>query len=74
MVIWCQQHIDVSIPFLKRYSHAVGVFTTSRLRPPAPEFDRHHRRIADELIEFITTVEARLRSERAATCVSRGEP
>jgi dihydrodipicolinate synthase/N-acetylneuraminate lyase len=67
MVIWCQQHIDVSIPFLKRYSHAVGLFTTDRVRPPAPEFDDVHRRIADELIELITTVEARLRAERERT-------
>jgi 4-hydroxy-tetrahydrodipicolinate synthase len=71
MVIWCQQHIDVSIAFLKRYSRAVGVFSTSRVRPPAPEFDRFHQRIADELIELITAVEARLRAERAAATTRR---
>jgi 4-hydroxy-tetrahydrodipicolinate synthase len=61
MVIWCQQHIDVSIPFLKRYSHRVGLFTTDLLRPPVPRFDRVHQRIADELIDVIIDVEGRLR-------------
>jgi dihydrodipicolinate synthase/N-acetylneuraminate lyase len=64
MVIWCQQHIDVSIALLKRYCHAVGLFATSRVRPPALDFDEIHQQIADDLIQLITTVEDRLRSER----------
>jgi 4-hydroxy-tetrahydrodipicolinate synthase len=63
MVIWCQQHIDVSIAFLKRYSRAAGLFTTARVREPAPLFDATHERIADELIELVLRVESRLRME-----------
>jgi 4-hydroxy-tetrahydrodipicolinate synthase len=74
MVIWCQQHIDVSIPFLKRYSHAVGLFTTDRVRPPAREFDDVHRRLADELIDLVTAVEARLRTERTGAAGSGRMP
>jgi dihydrodipicolinate synthase/N-acetylneuraminate lyase len=64
MVIWCQQHIEVSVAFLKRYCHATGLFSTARVRPPAAEFDGIHVRIADELIDLITRVEARLRADR----------
>lgn len=63
MVIWCQQHIDVSIAFLKRYARAAGLFTTARVREPAPAFDAIHERIADELIELVLGIEARLRAE-----------
>jgi len=63
MVIWCQQHIEVSIAFLKRYCHAVGLFTTARVRPPAAEFDEIHQHIADELIDLVVGIEARLRAE-----------
>lgn len=63
MLIWCQQHIDTSIAFLKRYCLAAGLFTTDRVRPPAAAFDDVHRRIADELIEEILALEERLRTE-----------
>jgi dihydrodipicolinate synthase/N-acetylneuraminate lyase len=63
MVIWCQQHIDVSIAFLKRYARSAGLFTTSRVRQPAGVFDATHEHIADELIELIRGIEARLRTE-----------
>ena len=65
MVIWCQQHIDVSIAFLKRYARAAGLFTTARVREPAGVFDATHERIADELIELVLGVETRLRTEVA---------
>ncbi len=63
MLIWCQQHIDVSIPFLKRYAVAAGLFTTSRVRVPA-RLDHHAERIADELIALTLRMESRLRDER----------
>jgi 4-hydroxy-tetrahydrodipicolinate synthase len=63
MVIWCQQHIDVSIAFLKRYCVAAGLFATARVRPPAPAFDPIQSRIADELIELVLGIEGRLRAE-----------
>jgi dihydrodipicolinate synthase/N-acetylneuraminate lyase len=65
MVIWCQQHIDVSIAFLKRYARAAGLFTTARVREPAGVFDSTHERIADELIELVLGIETRLRTEVA---------
>jgi dihydrodipicolinate synthase/N-acetylneuraminate lyase len=63
MVTWCQQHIDVSIPFLKRYARAAGLFATDRVRPPIPPLDPFQVRIADELIELVLGVESRLRAE-----------
>ena len=61
MLIWCQQHIEVSIPFLKRYAVADGLFSTARLRAPEIPFDSHQERIAAELIAFTRTLESRLR-------------
>ncbi len=66
MLVWCQQHIDTSIAFLKRYCVAAGLFTTDRVRPPAATFDDVHRHIADELIEEILALEVRLRAEAHA--------
>jgi dihydrodipicolinate synthase/N-acetylneuraminate lyase len=66
MLVWCQQHIDTSIAFLKRYCVAAGLFTTDSVRPPAAVFDEVHSRIADELIQEILTLEARLRAEAHA--------
>ncbi|MBO3748813.1 dihydrodipicolinate synthase family protein [Streptosporangiaceae bacterium NEAU-GS5] len=66
MVIWCQQHIDVSVAFLKRYCHAVGLFSTARVRPPGPELDAVQRRISDELVDLVVGVEDRLRAAREA--------
>jgi dihydrodipicolinate synthase/N-acetylneuraminate lyase len=63
MVTWCQQHIDVSIPFLKRYACAAGLFSTDRVRPPVPALDAYQVRIADELIELVLGIEAHLREE-----------
>lgn len=64
MLIWCQQNIDVSIAFLKRYCVAAGLFRTDQVRPPTMAFDDFHRRIADELIEGILALEADLRTAK----------
>ncbi len=67
MLIWCQQNIDVSIAFLKRYCLAAGLFATDLVRPQAMTFDRFHQRCADELIESILALESRLRTKHGAT-------
>lgn len=64
MLIWCQQHLEVSIPFLKRYAVADGLFSTALLRDPQIPFDAVQERIAAELIEATRAVESRLREDR----------
>jgi dihydrodipicolinate synthase/N-acetylneuraminate lyase len=66
MLLWCQQHIDISIPFLKRYAVAAGLFTTPQVRIPA-RLDHYAEHIGDELIALTLSMESRLRREREET-------
>jgi hypothetical protein len=66
MLLWCQQHIDISIPFLKRYAVAAGLFATPRVRIPA-RLDHYAEHISDELIALTLSMESRLRRERGET-------
>lgn len=59
---WCQQHIDISIHFLKLYCQVVGVFTTANVREPIMPFDDFHRATALRLITEICALEDELRS------------
>lgn len=65
-LIWCQQHIDISIHFLKQYCVRVGVFDTVNVRQPIMPFDDEHRRYAAELIEDFIAIEGELWAEVAA--------
>jgi 4-hydroxy-tetrahydrodipicolinate synthase len=62
MLIWCQQHIDVSIHFLKRYCVAAGLFTTANVREPIAPFDATHERWASELVRDVIELEEELRA------------
>ena len=54
------QHLDISIHFFKRLLHAQGVYATARVRQPILPFDRHHERVADELIDRVMRLDREL--------------
>lgn len=64
-LIWCQQHIDISIHFLKQYCVEAGIFTTSNVREPIFQYDEHHRRYGASLIRSVLEIEAQLRGEES---------
>lgn len=53
VLAFCNQHLDISIHFLKRLLFRQGIYDTPLVRQPIKPFDRHHERIADELIEVV---------------------
>ncbi|MEE8272032.1 MAG: dihydrodipicolinate synthase family protein [Alphaproteobacteria bacterium] len=57
VLAFANQHIDVSIRFLKQLRLATGVFATDRCRPPVPDFDPVQQREADRLIDRVTALE-----------------
>ena len=50
VISFSHQHIDISIHFNKLTNYKLGLFSTPNVRKPILEFDKYHRRIADELI------------------------
>lgn len=50
VLAFTNQHICVSIRFLKKLRCAEGLFATDLCRPPVPEFDAHQQRQADRLL------------------------
>lgn len=62
-LVWCQQHIDISIHFLKQYCVRVGVFDTMAVREPIMPFDDIHRRIGARIIEDVIAIEDELWAE-----------
>jgi len=69
-LIWCQQHIDISIHFLKQYCVAAGVFATNAVREPIQAYDEIHRAYGAHLINGIFAIENELRARPA----DRGVP
>jgi dihydrodipicolinate synthase/N-acetylneuraminate lyase len=57
---WSHQHFDISLQFLKRYSHRKGLLSTYNVRPPRLSYDVFHERIGDELIDDLLLLEARV--------------
>jgi 4-hydroxy-tetrahydrodipicolinate synthase len=51
ILAFCTQHVDVSIQFQKLLAVRQGIFRNARMRSPTVAFDRHHRRVAEELLE-----------------------
>lgn len=51
VLAFCNQHLDISIHFLKRLLHVQGIYATPRVRQPIVPFDDVHERLAEELIE-----------------------
>lgn len=50
VLAFANQHVDVSIRFLKRLRRAEGLFATDRCRPPVAELDPVQQRQADALV------------------------
>jgi len=57
------QHLDISIHFLKRLLHKQGIYATDRVREPILPFDEYHVRIADELIDLVQAITADIEQE-----------
>lgn len=57
VIAFSNQHIDISIRFLKRLRRAEGVFTTDTCRPPVPELDAIHLGEADRHIATAIALE-----------------
>lgn len=51
ILMFSNQHHDISIHFFKRLLYRQGIYPSDRVRPPILPFDCYHKRIADELIE-----------------------
>jgi 4-hydroxy-tetrahydrodipicolinate synthase len=62
IVVFSNQHIDVSIRFFKHLRRASGLFTTANCRQPVPPLDEFHQREAERL----TRVAQGLMAELAA--------
>lgn len=60
VLAFCNQHIDISVHFLKRYYVRRGIFRSPFVRPPALPYDEHHQRYGDELIERLIAIEDQL--------------
>jgi 4-hydroxy-tetrahydrodipicolinate synthase len=52
VLAFSNQHLNTSIHFFKHLLHAEAVYTSARCRVSAQQFDRYHRRVADELIGY----------------------
>lgn len=52
VLAFSHQHPDISIHFNKRMVHKQGLYSTANVRQPILPFDDHHRKVADELIEY----------------------
>lgn len=60
VLAFCNQHIDISVQFLKRYCVRRGLFSTSVVRQPCLPYDEYHQRYGDELTERLIALEDRL--------------
>lgn len=60
VLAFCNQHIDISVQFLKRYCVRRGLFSTAVVRQPCLPYDEYHQRYGDELTERLIALEDRL--------------
>jgi dihydrodipicolinate synthase/N-acetylneuraminate lyase len=61
LLVWGQQHIDISIQFLKQYCVEVGIFATDVVREPIQAYDQVHRAYGAHLIDGVLALEDELR-------------
>jgi dihydrodipicolinate synthase/N-acetylneuraminate lyase len=59
-LVFANQHLDVSIRFLKQLRVAQGLFATDRCRPPVAPLDRFQQRSAERLARQVQALEAEL--------------
>jgi 4-hydroxy-tetrahydrodipicolinate synthase len=57
VLIFSNQHLDVSIHFFKRLLHAQGVYSTARVREPILPLDAYQERRAEELVDLAVGIE-----------------
>lgn len=60
VLAFANQHIGVSIRFLKQLRQREGLFATAACRAGVPEFDRHQQRETDTLVERVLGLQASL--------------
>lgn len=60
VLAFCNQHIDISVQFLKRYCVRRGLFSTALVRQPSLPYDEYHQRYGDELTERLIALEDQL--------------
>ncbi|MDZ4858677.1 MAG: dihydrodipicolinate synthase family protein, partial [Candidatus Hydrogenedentes bacterium] len=60
ILMFSNQHLDISIHFFKRLLQAQGIYKTSRVREPILPFDVHQSRYAASLILAAIEIEAEL--------------
>jgi len=63
VLAFSNQHLDISIHFFKRLLFEQGVYSTARVREPILPFDDHHEKMADEMIERVKGITARVEGE-----------
>jgi 4-hydroxy-tetrahydrodipicolinate synthase len=59
-LVFANQHLDVSIRFLKQLRVAQGLFATDRCRPPVAPLDRFQQRSAERLARQVQALEAEM--------------
>ena len=60
VLVFANQHIDVSIRFLKHLRVVQGLFSTDRCRPPVTPLDRFQQQSAQRLARHALALEARI--------------
>jgi 4-hydroxy-tetrahydrodipicolinate synthase len=65
IVVFSNQHIDVSIRFFKHLRRASGLFTTANCRQPVPSLDEFHQREAERLTRVAQGLVAELAAAAA---------
>jgi len=63
VLVFSNQHLDISIHFFKRLLWRQGIYPTNKVRSPILPFDAIHEQIADELIEHVIQIESRIKGE-----------
>jgi len=58
VLAFTQQHLDISIQFLKRLFYRRGIFSTTLIRKECQLYDSHHEAYGEELMEYLDRVEA----------------
>jgi 4-hydroxy-tetrahydrodipicolinate synthase len=66
VLAFSNQHLDISIHFLKRLLWQQDIYATPRVRPPILPFDDIHQQEADALIDRVRAISARVSGERKA--------
>jgi 4-hydroxy-tetrahydrodipicolinate synthase len=61
VLVFSNQHLDISIHFFKRLLFKQGIYPTPFVREPALPFDKIHQEIADKLINRVMELENKLK-------------